>query len=119
MKLIITSQGPEISAAVDPRFGRALWFVVFDTESGNFAVLDNKEQVEAAQGAGVQAAQLVVETGAQALLTGRCGPKAFEVLDTAGVRVYSGISGTVAEALDAWDEGKLTRLAEPDGRPRH
>jgi predicted Fe-Mo cluster-binding NifX family protein len=119
MKLIITSQGPELSAVVDPRFGRALWFILFDTDTGNFAALDNKEQVEAPQGAGVQAAQSVVETGAQILLTGRCGPKAFQVLDAAGVQVYSGTTGTVAEALQNWETGKLSLLSEPDGVPRH
>ena len=119
MKLIITSQGPELSAAVDPRFGRALWFIVFDTDTGDREVIDNSEQVEAAQGAGVQAAQVVVGSGSQALLTGHCGPKAFQVLDAAGVRVYSGITGTVVGAIEAWETGELAPLSAPDGVPRH
>ena len=119
MKVIISSQGPELSAEVDPRFGRALWFILFDTDSGTFEVLDNSEQVEAAQGAGVQAAQVVAGSGAQALLTGRCGPKAYQVLVTAGVRIYSGINGTVVSAIEAWEQGGLSPLHEPDGVPRH
>jgi predicted Fe-Mo cluster-binding NifX family protein len=119
MKLIISAQGPEPSDEVDPRFGRAPWFIVHDTATGEHTALDNMAQAEATQGAGVQAARNVVASGAAALLTGRCGPKAYDVLSAAGVRVYSGISGTVADAVAAWQRDELEPLASPDGSPRH
>lgn len=119
MKLIITSQGTDPAGPVDPRFGRARYFILFDTDSEEFKVLDNTDQVEAAQGAGVQAAQNIVTSGAEILLTGACGPKAFEVLSAAGVKIYSGIKGTVQEAVQAWRQNELELLNDPDGTPGH
>ncbi len=119
MKLIITSQGMDPADAVDPRFGRARYFILFDTDSEEFKVLDNADQVEASQGAGVQAAQNVVNSGAEILLTGACGPKAFEVLSAASIKIYSGIKGTVQEAVQAWRQNELELLNGPDSPQRH
>jgi len=119
MKLVITSQGTDPAGPVDSRFGRARYFILFDTDTEEFKVLDNADQVEAAQGAGVQAAQNVVNGGAEALLTGHCGPKAFEVLSAAGVKIYSGIKGTVQEAVQAWRQNELELLNGPDSPQQH
>ncbi len=119
MKLIVTSQGPEATDPVDPRFGRAPYFLVCDVETGGFTALDNRDQAAAAQGAGVQAAQIVAGSGAQIVLTGHCGPKAFAVLSEAGLQVYAGATGSVQDAVHAWYEGKLELLATPDGIPHH
>ncbi|MEN8007571.1 MAG: NifB/NifX family molybdenum-iron cluster-binding protein [Candidatus Krumholzibacteriota bacterium] len=119
MKLIISSEGPKPSDRVDPRFGRARYLLLYDSASESFISADNSEQVAAAQGAGVQAAQKVVGLGAEALLTGHCGPKAFQVLEEAGVTIYSGFEGTVLDAVKAWKNGILEPLAAPDGIARH
>lgn len=119
MKLVITSQGTDPAGPVDSRFGRARYFIVFDTDNDEFTVLDNADQVEAAQGAGVQAAQNVVSSGAEVLLTGNCGPQAFRVLSAAGVKIYSGIKGTVQEAVQAWRQNELELLNGPDSPQRH
>jgi predicted Fe-Mo cluster-binding NifX family protein len=119
MKLIICSSGPKPTDPVDPRFGRAPYFIQFDSASESYIAEDNSRQAEAAQGAGVQAAQKVVGLGAAALLTGHCGPKAFQVLAEAGVQIYSGFEGTVLEAVNAWKSGHLEPLAAPDGQARH
>lgn len=119
MKLIVTAQGPEKTAEVDPRFGRARYFIVFDDETESYESLDNQEQVDATQGAGVQAAQNVVTSRASAVLTGHCGPKAFQILNVADVAVYSGVTGTVEEAVQAWREGRFEKLSQPDGTPHH
>jgi len=119
MKLIITSEGPNPSDLVDPRFGRARYFIQYDSASESYVSADNSEQAAAAQGAGVQAAQKVVGIGAEALLTGHCGPKAFQVLDEANVTIYSGFEGTVLDAVKAWKNGALKPLAAPDGIARH
>ena len=119
MKIIITSLGPEPDDGVDQRFGRGCFHILHDTEAGTYTALDNGELLAATQGAGVQAAQNVVASGAEVLLTGRCGPKAFDVLTAAGVAVYSGVTGSVAEAVEAWQKGALEKLAGPDGSPQH
>jgi len=119
MKLIISSVGPDPSDQVDPRFGRARYFIQFNTDSGAYEPHDNSAQVEAAQGAGVQAAQKVVELGADALLTGHCGPKAFRILSESNIRIYSGFDGSVHDAVQSWLMGKLDPLAVSDGTPSH
>ena len=108
MKIVITAQGTEMSDQVDPRFGRAKWFILFDTESGEHFALDNEQNLNAMQGAGIQAARNVQETGAEAVLTGTVGPKAFMTLEAAGVKVCTGVSGTVAEAVEKFKAGELT-----------
>jgi len=119
MKIIITAQGRQSTDAVDQRFGRASYHIIHDTESDTYVAMDNSAQLDAAQGAGVQAAQNVVASGAEAVLTGHCGPKAFDVLTAAGVSIYSGIDGTVVDAVDAWKKAELEQLSGPDGSPRH
>lgn len=108
MKVAITTAGNDLDAAVDPRFGRAKAFVIYDTESGEWSVLDNEQNAFAAQGAGIQAASAVVNAGVDALLTGNCGPKAFRTLAAGKVAVYAGVSGTVREAVESLAAGKLS-----------
>ena len=107
MKVAITSQGAELSSAVDPRFGRAKYFIIADTESGGFKTVNNAQNLNAAQGAGIQAAQNVSAKGAEVLITGHCGPNAFRTLSAAGIKVVVGAEGTVAEALEKFKAGEL------------
>ena len=107
MKLAVTSQGPDMRSSVDPRFGRAKCFVVVDSETGQFSAADNTQNLNAAQGAGIQAGRKVVELGAQAVITGHVGPKAFATLQAGGVKVYTGATGTIAEAVEQFKAGKL------------
>jgi predicted Fe-Mo cluster-binding NifX family protein len=109
MKIAITASGKELDSEVDPRFGRAGYFIVYDTDDGSYSAVDNKQNVNAPQGAGIQAGQTVVNFGAAVLLTGNCGPKAFDVLSSAGVKVYLGASGTVQEAIAAFEAGRLAQ----------
>ena len=80
MKVVITSQGSEFSSPVAPRFGRAKNFLIVDTDTDEFSVHDNTQNLNAPQGAGIQAGRAVVEAGASALITGHVGPKAFTTL---------------------------------------
>ncbi len=114
MKVVVTSSGTTLDAPVDPRFGRAAQFVCVDTATGETVATGNAAGVAAAQGAGVQAAETVTRLGAECLLTGHCGPKAFRALDAAGIPVYIGASGTVAEALEQLEAGRLERATGPD-----
>jgi predicted Fe-Mo cluster-binding NifX family protein len=114
MKIAITSTGSDLDADVDQRFGRAQSFVVVEVETGNFEVVDNTQNVSAAQGAGVQAAMNIAEKGIAYLLTGHCGPNAFRTLAGAGVKVITGVSGTVAEAVARFKNGEFEEVDAPD-----
>jgi predicted Fe-Mo cluster-binding NifX family protein len=108
MKIAVTSQGTNLDSKVDPRFGRAAYILIVDTETFEFEALDNKENVDALKGAGIQAASMVNDTGAEVLLTGYCGPKAFMTLEAANIRVANDVEGTVRDAVISFNEGKLT-----------
>ena len=113
MKIAITATGKTMDSPVDQRFGRAAYFVVVDTETMDFAVIDN-ENVAAAGGAGISSAKVVIDAGAEAVLTGNCGPNAQRTLSAAGVRLYTGVTGTVAEAVELFKGGKLTEAEGPN-----
>jgi len=107
MKVAFTTSGKDLESPLDTRFGRAPGFLVYDVERGAAEFIDNQQSLDAAQGAGIQAAEIVVRVGAQAVVTGHCGPKAFRVLSAAGVKVYSTNLPTVAAALAAYKAGTL------------
>ena len=119
MKLVISAEGPGPYDKVDMRFGRAPFLVVYDMDNVSFSPLENSAQVEAARGAGIQTAQRVAELGAEILLSGHCGPKAFAVLAEAGVEIFTCREGTVLNAVRAWQEGVLEPLTGPDRAMHH
>lgn len=114
MKIAITAQGPDINAPVDPRFGRAKYFIVVDTEKEGFEAADNSMNLNAPQGAGIQAGSNVIELGVKAVVTGHVGPKAYATLNAGGVTIYTGAAGTVAEAIGQFKAGLLKRQENAD-----
>lgn len=110
MKVAFPTSGETPDAALDSRFGRASNFFVFDLGTGGHEVVDNQQALDSPQGAGIQAAETVVRSGADCLVTGNCGPKAFQVLKAAGIKVYTADKLTVAEALEAFKAGMLSSL---------
>jgi len=108
MKIAVTSQGRELDSPVDPRFGRAAYILIVDSDTWSFDVLDNKANVNSLKGAGIQAAANIHSKGADVLLTGFCGPNAFKTLTAGGIKVANDASGTVREAVRSFLEGKLT-----------
>ena len=114
MKIAVSSRGKNLEAEIDPRFGRAGCFLLVDPETLSFEVVENQQNLNLPQGAGIQAAQTVVEHGANIVLTGNCGPKAFQVLKATGVKVAVGVSGTVKEAVDQFKQGKLSYTETPN-----
>jgi len=107
MKVAITANGQTRNSEVDSRFGRAKYFVVVDTETDELAAHDNKQNLNAVQGAGIQAGRNVVDLGVGALITGNVGPKAFATLQAGDVKIYIGAEGTVADALEQFRNDKL------------
>ncbi|MGC9224655.1 MAG: NifB/NifX family molybdenum-iron cluster-binding protein [Terracidiphilus sp.] len=114
MKLAITSQGEGLASSVDPRFGRAKAFVLVEPETGTVKTVDNAVNLNAMQGAGIQAAKQIVEMGAKALITGHVGPKAFATLQAAGVKIYPVDGGTVTEVLEQFKAGTLKAATGAD-----
>lgn len=114
MKVAFTASGNTLDATMDPRFGRAAGFIVYDTDNDTFEVIDNQQIRNSAQGAGIQAAETIVRLGANCLVTGHCGPNAFRALTAAGVRVYTTQAATVADALEAFRAGALSVMNSAD-----
>ena len=111
MKIAFTTTGTDIDSPLDPGFGRARNFLVYDLQADSFAIVSNAQNLDAAQGAGIQAAQSIAKAGAKALITGHCGPKAFRVLDKATIAVFNCDAATVGEALARYRAGQLTPAA--------
>ncbi len=107
-KIAVTSEGPSLDDQIDPRFGRAAGFVVVDLESMGTQYLDNGGSQVLAQGAGIQAAELIARAGVSCLLTGFVGPKAFRVLAAAGIKVAQNLEGlTVRQAVERFKSGQV------------
>jgi predicted Fe-Mo cluster-binding NifX family protein len=101
MKIVVSATGMDLDSPVDPRFGRAAFLLVVDSDTNTLIeAIDNSQGRDAAQGAGISAAALVADKGVKAILTGRVGPKAMPVAEKAGIQVVSDVSGTVREAVE-------------------
>jgi len=113
MKICITSEGKTLDAKVDPRFGRCQYFIFFDTETGDYQAQENPN-AEFQGGAGIQSGQLMVSKGIKAVITGNVGPNAFQTLNAGGIDIYTGVSGSVQEAIEAYKSGKLKKTESPN-----
>jgi predicted Fe-Mo cluster-binding NifX family protein len=97
--ICITARGPDLNSPIDPRFGRAQYFLVFDPKDMRVEAIKNPN-TEAAQGVGIKSGQLLTSKGVKILLTGHVGPKAEQVLRSAGIQIISGVSGTAKSVYD-------------------
>jgi predicted Fe-Mo cluster-binding NifX family protein len=116
MKIAVSATAPHLDADLDPRFGRCQYFLIVDTESMEFEAIENLA-IMAPGGAGIQAAQLIAEKGAEAVITGGCGPNAYQVLSTAGIPVFVGASGSVRDVVEAHRKGELSPIAAASTGP--
>jgi predicted Fe-Mo cluster-binding NifX family protein/predicted DNA-binding protein (UPF0251 family) len=114
-KIAVSSEGPALDDRVDPRFGRAAGFMIVDSETMEFEYLDNGASQTMARGAGIQAAENVARSGAEVVLTGYVGPKAFQTLQAAGVRIGQDVGNlTVREAIERYKNGQVEVAQEPN-----
>ncbi len=113
MKLVISSTGTSMDDSIDPRFGRCSYYIAYDTEKDKFEAVENKSR-NATGGAGIQASQAAADLGADAVITTNIGPNAFRVLETAGIKVYSGVTGTVRQAVEDFKSGSLGTTEKPN-----
>ena len=106
MKIAISAKGSTLEAEVDPRFGRCQRFIIVDPETIEYEALDNTNTM-AAGGAGISTGQMIISKGVGAVLTGNCGPNAYQVLSSAGVQVITGVSGRIKDAIEEYRSGKF------------
>jgi predicted Fe-Mo cluster-binding NifX family protein len=114
MKIAFTTLGESLDAPLDSRFGRTAGFLVYDSDADAFELIDNAQNLNTAQGAGIQAAETVARAGAECVVTGHCGPKAFRALSAAGIKVFNTDAATVAEALERFRAGHLVEARSAD-----
>ena len=111
-KICVTSEGNNLDSKVDPRFGRCLYFIIVDTDTMKFEVVNNPN-IDSMGGAGIQSGQFIAEKQVKAVLTGNVGPNAFQTLQAAGVDVITNISGTIKDAADRYKKGELKPTIGP------
>lgn len=110
MRICITSSGTDLDAQVDSVFGRARYFLLVDSKT---LEVESIENTPSAHGAGVQAAQTMVEKAVGTVLTGNVGPNAYQGLTAAGIQIYIGAKGTGRNALAAYEAGTLQATSGP------
>jgi len=110
MKIVVTAEGNDLNAPASPRFGRCPTYIFVETETMAFEAVPNPA-LSTPGGAGIQAAQFIIEQGAKAVLTTNVGPNAMQVLQSAGVPVYLIRGGRVQETVEAYKAGQLAAAA--------
>ena len=111
MKIAVSATGPSLDAEVDPRLGRAPYFIIVESESMAFNVLENPFMNQLS-GVGPQAAQLIAQNGAQIVITGNIGPRAQQALMAAGIKVITGASGKIKDVIEQYKQGRLSTLSQ-------
>lgn len=117
MKIAFTTAGNDLNAPVYDRFGRAPRFIIYDTDTDSFEVVDNSVNLNAPQGAGIQTAQNIARCGVSSVITGHCGPKALAVLRKAGIKIFLVQGKTIREALEDLNNNRLqeAQVADVEG----
>jgi len=113
MRIAVSASGLSLDAEVDPRFGRCQYFIIIDPDTLEFESIENSSAT-ASGGAGISAAQIVASKGVEAILTGNCGPNAYQVLSPAGIKVIAGVSGKVQDAVRDYKAGKYQANSQPN-----
>ena len=113
MKIAVSANGTTLEDVIDPRFGRCQYFIYVDPESLQFEASENASAM-AGGGAGIAAAQAIAARGVEAVLTGNCGPNAYQVLSSAGIKVITGVSGKVKDAVQDYQAGKYQASSQPN-----
>lgn len=118
MKIAISATGPGLDSDIDPRFGRCQYFIIADPETMEFEALENTSQT-ASGGAGIASAQMVAGKDVEAALTGNCGPNAYQTLEAAGIKVITGVTGKVREAVEGYKSGRFKPISGPTVDAHH
>lgn len=109
MKIAVSSTGKEINSMLDPRFGRCNYFVIYDTDDEKIKFIENKGQTSGG-GAGIAAAQQIIDEQVNVAVTGNLGPNAFDIIKKSDIKVYNCGNIKVKAAIELFKEGKLEEL---------
>jgi len=112
MKIAVTSMGKDLDSQIDPRFGRCQYFIIVDPESMQFEAVQNPN-IGAGSGAGIATAQMIAQRGVDTIITGNVGPNAFQTLSAAGIKIITGVTGTVRNAIERYKKGELSSTSGP------
>jgi predicted Fe-Mo cluster-binding NifX family protein len=113
MKVAVSSSGTNLDSQIDPRFGRCAYFIIVNTDDMSFEAFDN-EAIALGGGAGIQSSQFVVSKGAEAVITGNVGPNAVHTLSAAGVKIFTGQTGSIREAVERYKNGDIKPQRSPN-----
>ena len=108
MKICISSDGNSVDSILDPRFGRAAFFAIADTDTMEMEIMENS--AAATGGAGIAAGQLMVDKGVGAVITGNVGPNAMDILKAADIKMIKGMPVSVKENLEKYKKGLLSAI---------
>ena len=111
MKVAVSANGKSLDCMMDPRMGRCDYFLLVDSDTMDFQAIQNGA-VNASGGAGIQAAQTLLDNKAEVVITGNVGPNAWDILAAAGVKVYRSNPATVENALKSWKAGELEPIKQ-------
>ena len=114
MKIAIPAKGPETESMIDSRFGRAPVFVIYDSEEKSISCVENVQNLNATQGAGLQSAKHVIDSGATVVIAAHCGPKAFTLLSQFDVCVYKAEDMSCETAIEMFENGTLPKMTSAD-----
>ena len=117
MRICISASSEHLESWIDPRFGRCAYFIIVDSDTLNFEALPNPS-ISAAHGAGISAAQVVANKDVKVIITGHIGPNAYQALSSTGIKIFTGITGTVKEAIEKYKSGQLKETNQPTA-PAH
>jgi predicted Fe-Mo cluster-binding NifX family protein len=112
VKVTVSTKAKSLKSELDPRFGHSNGFILFDTDTRKATYLDNSAQRNLVWGPGIKAAQIILEAGTEAIVTGQLGPKAAKILENTGVKILECSRGTVRDAIQAFVQGKLSSFGK-------
>ena len=112
MKIAVPTNGDNLDSEINKSFGRAKRFLIIDFDTLAYDVVENTQNMQSSQGAGIQSANSAVKAGADALITMNCGPKAYRVLMESGVRVFAGIDGTIMKNIEKFKSNSLDAMTD-------
>lgn len=109
MRIFITSQTSDVNSKMDLRFGRCKFFHIYDTETKKSQVVENPA-MNAAGGAGIQAANFVLDNNADVLITGHIGPNASMIINKTNIKTYSSVEKEISEIIEDYNNNKLSKI---------
>ena len=118
MKIAVSASGATLNSDIDPRFGRCQYFIIVDSDTMAFEAIENSASMSSG-GAGISAGQQIADKGAEVVLTGNCGPNAYQTLSAAGIKVVTGVSGKVKTAIDEYKGGKFEQASQANVVDHH